>query len=291
MITDHAKSIKAKLLNVARKEVLNYQQLVIRYFYERLLYRLSISEFCEDFYLKGGALLYALEKEHARPTLDMDFLGVQISNDMEHIKAVFTKILAIEDKEDGVLFDTSGLTATTLRGNKLYEGIRLSFSARLDSIIQNMKLDIGFGDVVTPHPQIIFYPTLITNLLAPRVFAYSQETIIAEKFHAMVELSETNSRYKDFYDVYKILLNNHIGDESLAAAIHATFQNRNFQYIDKHPLFTKDFSTNENRNTQWKFFLKKINHPNDLTFQTVMNLIVARLQPIYETLNRKQEKQ
>lgn len=105
MTKDIAKSIKAKLLNLAKEEQLDYQLLVIRYLYERLLYRLSISDYRKKFYLKGGALLYAFEKEFLRPTLEIDFLGVKIKNDLSHIKNVFTEICSLPCEEDGINFD------------------------------------------------------------------------------------------------------------------------------------------------------------------------------------------
>lgn len=91
MTKDIAKSIKAKLLNIAKKEELDYQQLIIRYLYERLLYRLSVSPYKDKFCLKGGALLYAFEKEFPRPTLDIDFLGMKIKNELIPSKMYSTK--------------------------------------------------------------------------------------------------------------------------------------------------------------------------------------------------------
>lgn len=100
MIKDISKSVKAKLLNIAKEQHLDYQQLITRYLYERLLFRLSKSDYREKFYLKGGALLYAIEKELPRPTKDVDFLGVRVKNDLAHIKNVFSKICQIPCAED-----------------------------------------------------------------------------------------------------------------------------------------------------------------------------------------------
>lgn len=286
MTKDIAKSIKTKLLHLAKKEQLDYQQLVIRYMYERLLYRLSISDYREKFYLKGGALLYVFEKEFSRPTLDIDFLGVKIKNDTKHIKDVFTAICALPCKEDGIDFDTSLITTIEITENRVYTGIRVSFVARLDTIRQAMKVDIGFGDVVVPKPLVIIYPALMNELPVATVFAYSLESVVAEKFQAMIELSEVNSRYKDFYDVYKILKNQEYTDEALTAAIRATFQNRATVYHKSHPLFSNEFVANEKRNRLWIRFLKKIKQDDGLNFETVMSLIVSKLKPIYETLEQ-----
>jgi predicted nucleotidyltransferase component of viral defense system len=284
MTKEIAKSRKAKLLNIAQQGNLDYQTVIIRYFYERLLYRLSVSQFREKFCLKGGTLLYALAKDTPRPTLDIDFLGINLSNEVENIKNTFTEVLCIECEDDAVFFDPKTIETKELTGNKLYAGIRISYVAHLDSIRQQMQIDIGFGDVITPAPKKLRYPVFFTELPTPEIFAYSLETVVAEKFHAMIELSEANSRFKDFYDVYKIFTTQEIDNNILIEAIKATFQNRKTIFRDNHPLFTDDFFADKNRVTQWQHFLRKIKQDDDLSFETVMALIRVKLQPVYETL-------
>jgi len=286
MTKNYAKSIRAKLLNIARKEKSNYQVLVIRYLYERLLYRLSVSKFREKFCLKGGALLYAFEQEFSRPTLDIDLLGVKIKNDETVLKQIFIEIMNIPCESDGVVFDTYSIKTENIAGNKVYHGIRLMYTARLDSIMQTMRIDIGFGDVIIPEAQSLSYPVLITDLPVPDILAYSLETVVAEKFHAMIDLAESNSRYKDFYDVYKILSQNELNVNDLTDAIQATFQNRETSFKANHPLFSDDFAKNPNRNIQWQHFLKKIKHPENLEFPFVVKNILERLQPIYNELSK-----
>ena len=158
------------------------------------------------------------------------------------------------------------------------------FIARLDSIRQTLQIDIGFGDVIIPEPQALSYPVLIRDLPAPDIFAYSLETVLAEKFHAMIDLAESNSRYKDFYDVYKILSQNELDEKNLKNAVHATFSNRNTNYIANHPIFSDDFVKDQNRNLLWNYFLKKIKYHDDLTFEMVMMLIKSNLQTVYESM-------
>nr|WP_203558402.1 nucleotidyl transferase AbiEii/AbiGii toxin family protein [Bacteroides sp. 519] len=248
------------------------------------MYRLSVSKFKNKFCLKGGALLYALEKEFPRPTLDIDFLGIKIKNDIATIKNVFREILIIPC-EDGILFDISTIEAEEINETNTYQGIKISFMAKLDTIKQPLRMDIGFGDIITPSAQNLTYPVLMDELPAPEILAYSLESVVAEKFQAMIELSEVNSRYKDFYDVYKILSTQELDNTTLSKAVQATFNNRGTSYQNTHPLFTESFRNDENRNTQWKRFLKKIKQNEYLFFEDVMILIISKLQPIYETLN------
>jgi len=286
MTKNFAKSNKAKLLHIAQKERLDYQVLVIRYLYERLLYRLSVSRYREKFCLKGGALLYAFEKEFSRPTLDIDLLGIKIQNDETVLKQIFAEIMAIPCDNDGVVFDANSIKAENIAENKAYHGIRLIYIARLDSIMQTMKIDIGFGDVIIPAAQSLSYPVLIRDLSVPDILAYSLETVVAEKFHAMIDLAESNSRFKDCYDIYKILSQNELDANNLTDAILATFHNRKTNFKVNHPLFSDDFAKNQNRNMQWQRFLKKIKHPEDLEFSVVIKNIVERLYPIYLELRK-----
>ena len=125
-ITNYGKSIRTKLLNIAQKEGVFYQTVLTRYFQERLLYRMSQTRFRNNFYLKGGALLYAFERFAARPTLDIDFLGHDISNEGAAIIAAFKEICSIPCEEDGIVFDTEHITAQNITEFKDYHGVRLS---------------------------------------------------------------------------------------------------------------------------------------------------------------------
>ena len=151
-ITNYGKSIRSKLLNVAKKEDVFYQTVLTRYFQERLLYRMSQTRYRDNFYLKGGALLYAFERFAARPTLDIDFLGHNISNEGNIVIAAFREICSVPYEEDGIIFDIEHITAQNITEFKDYHGIRLSIPVQMDTISQVMTMDIGFGDVVTPSP-------------------------------------------------------------------------------------------------------------------------------------------
>ena len=205
VIHNFGSSVKAKLLNISRNEKLGYQMLVTRYLQERLLYRLSISQYHDHFVLKGGALLYAHERFMARPTLDIDFMGHYIDNDKETVKKAFAEICAIPYQQDGVTFYTETLRTDDIAVEKKYPGVRLTLSASIDTIRQDVSMDIGFGDVITPCPSELDYPNLIDGFPATNILAYSLETVIAEKFQTVIVRAEANSRMKDFYDLYTIL--------------------------------------------------------------------------------------
>jgi predicted nucleotidyltransferase component of viral defense system len=276
-------SIQAKLKQIANSEKKSYQLILTRYFQERLLYRIFISTYKTHFCLKGGALLYAFEKEASRPTLDIDLLGLEIANNLLHFKKVFHEICCLEDSTDAVTFNLDSLTTAKINKVDKYSGVRVKIEVRLGNIKQNLQVDIGFGDVVTPNPVAMDYPTLL-DMNIPKIQAYSIETLIAEKFEAMISLAEMNSRMKDFYDIYSLLLHKKYDSEILGRAIFNTFQKRKTKYIPNHPLFEDEFAENEKMLVQWKSFLMKSTLDTNISFVEVLGLIKVELLPVYEGL-------
>ena len=283
-IKNYGKSVKERLLNISRDEHYSSQLLLSRYFQERLLYRLSVSEYKNQFILKGGALLYAHDGFQARPTLDIDFMARHISNDVDNIKAVFQNICNIACEEDGVMFDGDSIETGEIAVTKEYRGIRVSFVAHLDTAQQRISMDVGFGDVITPFPQHLEYPALIDTVPDVNILAYSLETVVAEKFQAMISLSLGNSRMKDFFDVYQILTRQDVDPGILGEAIKATFANRDTKYVESHPLFSEEFYADATRTMYWRGFLRKIKYAGSLPFDEVGIIIRDRLRPYWETL-------
>lgn len=283
-ITNYGKSIRTKLLNIAQKEGVFYQTVLTRYFQERLLYRMSQTRFRNNFYLKGGALLYAFERFAARPTLDIDFLGHDISNEGAAIIAAFKEICSIPCEEDGIVFDTEHITAQNITEFKDYHGVRLSIPVRMDTIFQVMTMDIGFGDVVTPSPVNLEYPLLLEHLPVPNIFAYSIETVVAEKMHAVIDLADQSSRMKDYYDLYNLLSKEKYDRETLQEAIIRTFENRHTLYDANTKFFRTDFAENNQMQVRWKAFLRKITK-EETTFSEVVTYIQRVLRPYWERMS------
>ena len=267
-IKNYGRSVKERLLNISRAEKYSSQLLISRYFQERLLYRLSVSDYKDKFILKGGALLYAHDGFQARPTLDIDFMAKNVSNDMLNIKKIFQEICQIECEEDGVVFDVDTIETGEIAISKEYHGVRLSLLAHLDTAQQNISMDIGFGDVITPSPQQLAFPALIGTAPGANILAYSLET-------------------KDFFDVYQILSKQTLDSATLSEAIKATFANRGTEYKENHPLFSEDFFTDSIRSLYWKGFLKRIKYSKQLSFTDVGTLIRTHLQPYWDQLRPK----
>lgn len=286
-IKNYGKSIRARLLNVAKQESIFFQTILTRYFQERLLYRISQTHYKNNFYLKGGALMYAYERFSARPTLDIDFLGSNISNDGEKIVNTFKGICAVPCDEDGVCFDLTRISAQNITEFKDYHGIRLSIPVTMDAIAQVMTMDIGFGDVVTPGAISLDYPILLKHLPAANILAYSIETVIAEKMHAVVDLADQSSRMKDYYDLHQILSASQYDAEVLRVAIKRTFENRHTEYKDDVMFFRAEYPENAAMQIRWKAFIRKITSKSNLSFSDVVRYLQTTLKPYWENLKHE----
>ena len=225
--------------------------------------------------------MYAIEGLHMRPTADIDILARHVINDKETLRNIFTTICSVRYDDDCVSFDSSNITVSDIAEDKKYSGVRLLIKAQFDTIKQILQVDIGFGDIVIPEPVFLSFPTLLNELNTPEIIAYSIESVIAEKFHAMIEYSTFNSRMKDFYDVYILLKKNEINNEYLQEAILQTFKQRNTIFFKNHPLLSESFYEDLKRQTMWRGFLRKIKNNENLEFSHVVKSILERLQRYY----------
>ena len=279
-IKNYGKSNRTKLLNLARKtKGVDYNLILLRFVQERFLYRLSMSAYRENFFLKGGALLFAHERFAARPTRDMDFLGDHISRDKENIRRIMLEISSIACQEDGVTFECGedDIWLEDITVEKEYNGTRVHMTAHMDTIVQMFSIDVGFGDVIVPRPAQLDYPLLIEGLPAVNVEAYSLEMVVAEKFQTMIDRATINSRMKDFFDVYTILKADKVDNQLLKEAVVEVFANRGTRPDAEHVVFSDEFAQNEVRQKMWNSYLKKIKYKDELPFNEVMSVIKERL--------------
>jgi predicted nucleotidyltransferase component of viral defense system len=219
-----AASIHRRLLDGTRVRGEDAQFILQRYAAERFLYRLGHSPHREQFVLKGAALFALWGGSVYRPTRDLDFTAYG-SADTEAVLRRFREICTLDVGDDGMRFDAMTLAAKPIRDETEYGGLRVVFEARLGTAQVRMQVDVGFGNAIEPAATEADYPTLL-DAPAPRIRAYPQEAVIAEKLHAAVVLGERNSRLKDFYDLYVLAQQFTFDGERLARAIAATFERR-----------------------------------------------------------------
>lgn len=251
-----AASVRQRLLNIIRETGDDANLVWTRYATERLLYRLSISEYAGNFILKGAMLFTAWTGQPYRSTADIDFLGHGVVSS-EGLAGVFHDICAVEVEPDGLEFDANSVKAAPIREEQIYQGQRVTLTAFLGKARILIQVDVGFGDVVTPKARMITYPTLL-DFSAPRIRAYPRETVVAEKLQAMVVLGIANSRMKDFYDLNVLARDFAFDGAILTRAIKATFKRRKTEIPHETPLaLTEEFGRDGTKSVQWKAFVSK----------------------------------
>lgn len=256
MTKDIAASVRARLLNVAKAEGSDFNQVLVRYALERFLYRLSQSTHADRFLLKG-ALLFTLwyDMPH-RPTRDADLLGFGPS-DLASIGRTFRDIADIA-VEDGIVFDPLSVIVEEIRKNAGYAGARVLINAELAKARCRVQVDVGFGDAVTPGPVTAVFPVLLADFPAPYLRTYPVYTVISEKLHAITLLGMTNTRLKDYLDLSVLLVREVLDADTLAGAIGATFVRRGMAVPTQLPVGLSDeFANDASRQALWRAFLKK----------------------------------
>lgn len=251
-----AASVRARLRALAGHGD-QFQLLVRHYGLERFLYRLSRSPHGAEFILKGAMLFRVWNEDVHRPTYDVDLLGMG-ERSLERLVRVFQEVCRQDVEADGLVFLEDSVRAHEIREDQAYGGVRVLIDARLENIRIPIQVDVGFRDVVTPRPDVIQFPGLLPVLPLPTMRAYPRETVVAEKFEAMVNLGATNSRMKDFFDVWTLCREFAFEGATLAAAIRATFQRRATALPEATPVALTDaFSHDASKRTQWNAFLRK----------------------------------
>ncbi len=262
--------MRARLLNLAKLRGEDLDLVLKRYGIERLLYRVSQSAHRDAFILKGAMLFELWMGRAHRTTKDLDLLGSG-SADIPRLEAIFRELCMLPVDPDGLAFFPESVKGTEIREDSLYQGVRVTLLARLGVARISLQVDIGFGDAVFPAPEEIEYPSLL-GFPCPRLRAYSQATVVAEKFHAMVELGLVNSRLKDYLDIWTILQAFEVPPETLGQAIQATFQRRKTAVPSSLPIgLSRTFATDPQKQVQWKAFLRKTGADPNLKLEKVVS--------------------
>jgi len=285
---DTSRSVHQRLLNIRNSTGEQFNHLLMRYGQERFLHRIQAAGHAENFVLKGAMLFALWHDVPGRPTRDIDLLGF---GDLTHdrLRAIFADVCVVEVQDDGLLFDPDSIQTDDIRDDQEYHGVCVRLLGFLGRARLAIQIDVGFGDVLTPEPQQIDYPTIL-DFPAPRLCAYHPATVVAEKLNATVILGALNSRMKDFYDMHAILTHTGIDDELLRTAIRGTFERRNVALPEQLPVaFTPEFLENGIKETQWRAFLRRsgLLESFDLDLATVLADLKKRLWPLLSAADHR----
>lgn len=251
-----AASVRARLQNLARAQQANFQRVLTRYALERFLFRLSVSRHKEIFVLKGAMLYAAWLADPFRTTRDLDLLSLA-DRETSPLLGAIRDVCAQPVADDGLRFDTRNILAEPFGEERPHGAFRVRTSAQLGAAVIPVHVDVGFGDAVTPGPLELEYPVLLDQP-APTLYTYPRETVVAEKFEAIVALDLANSRMKDFYDLLAMSRLFAFDGVILAAAIQATFERRTTAIPrGRPPPLTRAFSEDPLKLQQWRSFLAR----------------------------------
>jgi len=278
-------SVRQRLLNLATEHKEDFGLVVTRYGLERFLYRLSVSPHRDSFVLKGALLLQLWTAETYRPTRDLDLLGRGVSN--VSYRKIFSEVCSQKVEDDGLTFPPDTIRVERIRDDEAYEGVRVRVEARLGDVRVPLQIDVGLGDTIIPSSEELEYPTLL-KFAAPKLHAYSKESVVAEKFEAMVKLGMANSRMKDFYDLWVLAKRFEFESATLAAAIQATFKTRRTTLPRSSPLALQaDFYELPTKLTQWRAFLRKSGLKADSSLKEIIEVIREFVMPVVNGLSER----
>ena len=275
-------SVHAKLKNLSKERGVDMMSLLRRYAQERLLYRLSVSDEASNFCIKGGVLLSAYNNgDLLRPTEDIDFNGFDKNADIATVEKALKKILATPVPDDGVQFILDTMTVKKDRVG-IIPGGKIALQATVHSAKVEIRVDVGFGNPVSPEVRTIIMPTLLDGVAPkPKVLAYPLETVIAEKVHAMAQFGASNTRVKDYFDVWMLMKTHSFEGQDLVDALLRTFEAQERE-IPSTPIegLTEDFV--DEQESAWKAFLKRIDHRTKLDLEQVVEEIAELVNPVIE---------
>ena len=257
----------------------DFNVLLVRFTLERLLYRLSRSQYREQFILKGAMLFALWEPALHRVTRDLDLLGFGHPTP-ERLADIFRELCRLEVEADGADFDARSVVGEDIRAQDEYAGIRVKLRASIGNAVMPLQVDVGFGDALTVAPVEITFPVML-EMAAPKLLAYSRETVVAEKLEAIVKLGMLNSRFKDYFDLYFLARKFSFEGDLLAKSIAATFARRGTTFPAGRPAgLTPMFGADLAKVRGWQAFCLKSGAKGEApTLAAVIELLVNFLEP------------
>jgi predicted nucleotidyltransferase component of viral defense system len=285
MITT-ARQLKDLIRNLSKKKSADAQILMRNYMMERFLERISLSEYKNQFILKGGMLVAAMVGLDARATMDLDatIKGTNVS--VEDVEMIISQIISIP-LDDGVSFRIKRISEIMEEAD--YPGVRVSMETKFDGVITPLKIDISTGDIITPR-EIKYNFNLMLEDRTIEVWAYNLETVLAEKLETVISRNVTNTRMRDFYDIYILqkLYGEQLSKDVLWDALVATAKKREtleqIETEDIDEVFDEIQSSSVMENL-WKAYQRNYSYSADIPWHTIMKSIRTLYEIISENIH------
>ena len=271
----NAMSLKAKIRNIARQKNIPAQVVLQNYMFERLLVRLSASEYKDKFVLKGGMLVAAIVGLDNRATMDMDTTLKSLPLTPEAIRSALDNICN-SPFNDGVSFEIG--TISPIREDDIYGGYRVMLNARFDTIITPLSMDVSTGDAITPHAVQYNFFEIFDDEKTYELWAYNIETVMAEKVETILRRGVFNTRPRDFYDAYILTTTQKFDNAVFADALSATAKHRGTtEQIADVPSILYNIEESPELKTMWGKYRKQFSYAKDITYEQIMDSIKTLL--------------
>nr|DAL39026.1 MAG TPA_asm: nucleotidyltransferase [Bacteriophage sp.] len=270
-----AMSLKAKIRNIAKQKNIPAQVILQNYMFERLLVRLSASEYKEKFVLKGGMLVAAIVGLDNRATMDMDTTLKNLPLTPEAIRSALEDICSIAF-DDGVVYEIG--TISPIRKDDIYGGYRVMLNARLDIMLTPLSIDVSTGDVITPHAVQYNFSEIFDDEKSYELWAYNIETVMAEKVETILRRGIFNTRPRDFYDAYILTTTQKFDITVFEDALKAMANHRGTtDQIADVPSILHNIEESPELKTMWDKYRKQFSYARDITYEQIMNSIKTLL--------------
>lgn len=270
-----AMSLKAKIRNIAKQKNIPAQVILQNYMFERLLVRLSASEYKEKFVLKGGMLVAAIVGLDNRATMDMDTTLKNLPLTPEAIRSALEDICSIAF-DDGVVYEIG--TISPIRKDDIYGGYRVMLNARFDIMLTPLSIDVSTGDIITPHAVQYNFSEIFDDEKSYELWAYNIETVMAEKVETILRRGIFNTRPRDFYDAYILTTTQKFDITVFEDALKATANHRGTtNQIADVPSILHNIEESPELKTMWDKYRKQFSYAKDITYEQIMYSIKALL--------------
>ncbi|MEJ6949430.1 nucleotidyl transferase AbiEii/AbiGii toxin family protein [Natronospora cellulosivora (SeqCode)] len=279
-------SVIAKLKNKAKQEGISLQQFLNLFCQEEFIRRLAQSNYSDKLILKGGFLLYSISGFTTRPTIDADYLLKYHSNEIGAIEKMVRSIIDENTGNDFVKIDIRNITK--INEMKEYHGTRVNLIGYIGKTRTPFSIDFGVGDMIIPSAVERTLPILLDDFTQPTLLTYSLESIVSEKFDAIVNLMEATGRMKDFYDIYYLASSFDFDGRKIQEAVYETLTNRGTPYESDSVTVIQRLLNNNQIINRWENFCKKILR-YELDFEKVIKLIVKFINSPFQAMINEDE--
>ncbi len=267
----NAMSLKAKIRNMAKQKNIPAQVILQNYMFERLLVRLSVSEYKEKFVLKGGMLVAAIVGLDNRATMDLDTTLKNLPLTPDAIRSALEHVCAIPCDDD-VTFEIG--TISPIREDDIYGGYRVMMNARFDTLLTPLSVDVSTGDAITPHAVQYNFSQIFDDEKSYELWAYNVETVMAEKVETILRRGVFNTRPRDFYDAYILATTQKFDKAVFADALKATAEHRGTaEQIADVPGIMQNIEESPELRSMWDKYRKQFAYAKDIDYSAILTAL------------------